>query len=107
MSTEPSTFVVRFTSHDDDLLNFQCENGIGEQLCGIRKDAWDWDYYGKNLVIENLNHFSAVFRHQANAEAANKLRDWLDGIMDMDGVRNRKYCIRLSRPTIGLIYELV
>ena len=51
-ATEPSTFAVVFRTHFE-FPAFQCENAIGEQLCGMRKSAWV--FQGKNYKIKKLN----------------------------------------------------
>jgi len=40
---EPSTFVVLFnSSYNFDLPEFDCENGIGEQLRCMRNKPWEF-----------------------------------------------------------------
>ena len=103
-ATEPLTFAVNFPYND--FPAFRCENGIGEQLCGARNENGE-KFEGKPFIDSRgigflkLNQFFAVFRHQANAEAGDQLRQWVDGNTEKGGVLHTQ-CIRLSRPIIGL-----
>ena len=50
-AAKPSTFAVIF-SNNYDLLDFESDNAIGEQLCGVRKD--ERKFQGLNYKIFNI-----------------------------------------------------
>ena len=64
-ATEPSTFAVIF-SNDHGSLAFHCENAIGEQLDGMRKDAWEFQGF-KDFKIK---------KHFCSFPSPSKCRGW-------------------------------
>ena len=58
-ATKPSTFAVHFTENCD-LPDFHCENAIGEQLCGVRKEPSKYQGLPKSQYSNHVLQFSAT-----------------------------------------------